>query len=401
LTGVDDNVTGTIRVSVTSSGSSDFGITVLLTGPEGFPQRTAAMSLGATSTFTDLEPGAYTVSTSIFGFDCQSVSANVQAGQTTTANIACTRRTGSITGIVTGIVTSGDLPISGASVELAAPGVTLTRNSGANGNVSFVGVEAGEYTLTTFHQNFTCPIQTIIVDPAQTTTANISCTPKTTGTITGGVTNGFDLGSPVVDATVNLTGPASRTATAGSQGSFVFDDLQPGIYTVTATSPFMNCQAASADVQAARTTTVQISCMFRSPLGSEIEGGWGYDRLLRSQTGNCPVPLPETGMGSMTFTSSNNTIEIVGLDPELAIIGVYDEESGSYTGTGTAVLGDGSSLQTDITLNFDFFVWDFSPFPPVFYTDATPSSVWTRRHRDPSGDLVCTEIYGAGGFRLN
>ncbi|HYO47228.1 MAG TPA: carboxypeptidase-like regulatory domain-containing protein [Gemmatimonadota bacterium] len=399
LTGVD-TVKGTISVGVTSSGSSDFGITILLTGPEGFSPRTAAMNLGGTSTFADLDPGAYTVSTTIFGFDCQSVSANVQGGQTTTANIACTRKTGSTTGIVTGIVMGGDAPIGGASVELVAPGVVLRRHTAANGRLTFVGVEAGEYTVTAFHQHFTCPIQTIIVDPAQTTTANISCAPKTTGTITGTVTTGaFDSGE-IAGAIVNLTGPASRTATAGSLGSFAFDELQPGTYTVSATFPIMNCQAVSVDVQAARTTTVQINCTFRLPSGSEIEGGWGYSRLLRSQTGSCPLPLPETGTGSMAFNSSNNTIQIVGLDPELAIIGVYDEESGVYAGSGAAVLGDGSTIQSDVTVNFDWDYWGDSLLP-VFYTDATPSSVWTRRHRDLSGNLVCTEIYGAGGGRLN
>jgi len=46
------------------------------------------MSLGGTSTFTDLDPGTYTVSTTIFGYDCQSVSANVQADQTIAAQLS-------------------------------------------------------------------------------------------------------------------------------------------------------------------------------------------------------------------------------------------------------------------------------------------------------------------------
>jgi uncharacterized protein (DUF2141 family) len=281
--------------------------------------------------------------------------------------------------------------------------VARPRITGASGNFSFVGVEAGEYTVTVLHQHFSCPIQNIVVDSSQRTTVNISCTPKATGTITGNVIHGSDTGSPVVDAIIELTGPASRTGTSeSSNGTFAFDELQPGTYTVTATFPHLNCQSASADVQAARTTTVEISCTFRSPMGSEIAGAWEYDRLVRSQMGDCPVPLPDTGTGSMTFRSSDDTVEIFGLDPALAIVGGYDEESGLYVGTGTAVLTDGSSVQTDVTLNFDFFVWDFFdfiPFPPVFYTDATPSSVWTRWHRDPSGNLVCTEVYGAGGFR--
>src|SRR5688500_676838 len=93
VTGGDvDTVTGTSSVGVTSSGSGDFAIPVVLTGPVGFERRTTGTRMGGTATFTDLEPGPYTVSTTIFGFDCQSVSADVQASRTTTASIACTRR---------------------------------------------------------------------------------------------------------------------------------------------------------------------------------------------------------------------------------------------------------------------------------------------------------------------
>ncbi len=400
LTGIDEPK-GIIRVGVTSSPAGDFGITVALTGPEGFSARTATMSLGETSAFADLDPGSYTLSTALFGFDCPSVSVTVRGNQTTIAEIVCTRRAGAITGVVLGNVSSGDLPISGASVELSAPGVNLTRHSSANGNVSFVGVEAGEYTVTVFHQHFICPTQTIIVDPSQSTSFTISCTPKTTGVIVGSVIFGVETGSPISDATVDLTGPASRTATSSSNGSFTFDELQPGTYTLTATFPFMNCQAVSADVGAARTTTVQVGCTFRFPLGGEIAGAWAYDRLLRAQTGTCPAPLPDVGIGSMTFNSASGTIEIVGLDPALTIRGTYDNETGIYTGTGTAAAGDGSSIQTDVILNFDINAWDFFPPAPVFFTDATPTSVWTRRHRDPAGSLVCTEVYGAQGFRLD
>src|SRR5687767_6611597 len=80
LTGAD-NDTGTIRVSVIGTGSaSGFAITVRLTGLGNFPERTASTFLGGTSTFTELPPGTYTAATTIIGFTCQPVSANVQAG---------------------------------------------------------------------------------------------------------------------------------------------------------------------------------------------------------------------------------------------------------------------------------------------------------------------------------
>ena len=394
LTGVDvDTVTGTISVGVTSPGSSDFEIAVFLNGPAGFPPRTAPLRLGDTLTFDDLEPGTYTVGTTIFGFDCQSVSASVRGNQTTRADIACTRRAAAATGVVTGIVMSGDSPLGGASVELSAPGVSYTRTSGANGNISFVGVQAGEYTLSASHQHFTCSVQTIHVDPAQRANANISCTPKPTGEITGTVFSN-DLETTIV----HLTGPASRTATpVGSLNGahFTFDDLPPGTYRITATASGMTCSEVSAAVQVGRTTAVEIHCSDNPPVGGDLInnlGNWGYIRLNPSQTGICPSPLPDAGSGSIVRGSTNTTFKIIGLDPEIEIVGLYDGGSGGFTGSGTTVRGDGSTLQSDVTGSFYWDVWDVGGFWFSTY------SAWTRRHRDPSGNLVCTEVYEAHGY---
>jgi hypothetical protein len=393
VTGVDP-VTGTISVGITSPGSNDFVVTVFVNGPGGF--RTAPMRLAGTLAFSDLEPGAYTVGTTILGFDCQSVSANVQGNQTTSANIACTRRTATATGIVTGMVTGGDSPLSGAAVELSAHGVVLTRRTSVNGHLSFVGVPGGEYALTASHQHFTCPVQPIHVNPDQVTTANISCTPKPTGAITG-IVSPVDLES----AHVQLNGPASRTTTAAPlRDSFAFDELPPGTYTVTATASGVNCDAVSAVVQAAQTTTVAITCTSptppepSSPFASELVGGWAYNRTSVGQTGTCQGVLSGTVSefsGFMTFGASNSSIQIVGLDPDLALVGLY--EAGVFNGSGTTARGDGSTIQVDVTLSFYLDRWYDGG---LWFS----TMMWTRRHRDPGGNLVCTEVYDAIGYRV-
>jgi hypothetical protein len=350
-------------------------------------------------TFIELPPGTYTITTTAFAFACQPVSAIVQSLETTTVTVTCTRTTGT----VAGVVTSGGSPIQAAIVELrapATPGIVQTRTTGTDGTFTF-GALAGEYVVTAVHQHHNCPTQSAIVHPEQTTTADLSCTPKTTGLIEGIVAFFDDHGGsgPLGFVDVNLTGPVTRTTTSGTVGTFRFDELPPGTYTATMAAVGLDCSPAIAEVQAAQTTTIVIGCTFRPPFGSEIAGNWVYNRFVRSQTGSCPAPLPDQGTGSMTFNPVNNAIAIVGLDPELTIAGVYDEESGSYTGTGTAVLSDGSSIQTDVELFFGFDFFDFDGV--VFFTEALPSHVWTRRHRGPGGNLVCTEVYGASGFRLN
>ena len=107
----------------------------------------------------------------------------------------------------------------------------------------------------------------------------------------------------------------------------------------------------------------------------------------------------------MQFNFSNNTIAIAGLEPELNIAGPYDKESGSYKGTGREVRSDGSSIETTLDATFYFDWWEsYSENPTSFVTGfetmARPSEIMLRRHRDPGGSLICTEVYQASGGRI-
>jgi hypothetical protein len=391
--------TGTIRVKVMSGDSPISAMaTVKVTGPT---ERATRGAIGSTVTFAELPPGTYAVVATVSSrfIVCQSASANLGAGQTTTAEIICTRQIGTITGTVS----YGGAPISGATITLSGPILAPTATTGLDGTFTFVAA-LGENTLTTLHQSFVCPVRTALVELGQTTTADISCTPKTTGSVSGRVVVSGNEDFGVGSALVTLTGHASLTTRSrDSDGHFAFDELAPGGYNVTATDFGMDCPLVLVDVQAARTTEVLVRCTFRGPIGSEIEGTWWYYRRLDSQTGSCPTPLPETGTGSMQFDSSNNTISIVGLDPRVTIVGPYDKDSGSYTGTGKTVLSDGSSVETDVSVTFYFDWWGYGGDPTAFSTDfdsgARPSDVMLRRYRDPGGNLICTERYQASGSR--
>jgi hypothetical protein len=164
------------------------------------------------------------------------------------------------------------------------------------------------------------------------------------------------------------------------------------------TASGMSCASVSAEVQAARDTAVEIQCGFRSPSGSEVAGEWTFNPLRVSATGICPPPLPASGAGSIEFRASDSTIAIVGLDPLIVIVGLSDDD-GEFSGSGSAVLADGSTVGSHANLKFYWDVWDFGG--PAFSTYETPAGMWTREHRDPNGNLVCTEVYSAFGSRLN
>lgn len=200
--------------------------------------------------------------------------------------------------------------------------------------------------------------------------------------------------------TVQVTGPASRTTISDSLGHFLFEELPPGTYTVTAAPdrPGWTCSPSSATVSAGATTFVVVGCTRVPPIVTEISGRWWffYDQY-RGPFGapfrGCPTGLDDAWgfdnvEGFVTFHSSSDTVVISGLDPQLAIRGNYEEESGMYEGIGTSVFGDGSSVVSEI---WGRFLIDHDV---EFYAD------WLRRHLDASGSEVCREIYVVEAGRL-
>jgi hypothetical protein len=201
----------------------------------------------------------------------------------------------------------------------------------------------------------------------------------------------FALVTLTSDFNTSSCSPHCASAITDDLGLFSFQGLEPETYSLAASYSGMDCAAVSLHVQAGHTTDALVRCTSRPPNETEIEGDWSFTRRLDSRTGSCPPALPEIGVGSMSNPGSK-TVAIVGLDPDLTIVGAYDKGTGLYTGTGKAVLGDGSSIQTDVTA---YFGWCCLGEPLGFYV--SDPYVMTRRHRGSNGNLVCSEMYRAGG----
>lgn len=171
-------------------------------------------------------------------------------GETSTVNVSVYVEADDETGL-----TAGDTPISGASVELMAVegGETRTATTGADGIATFTDVPAGVYTLT-HTPNPPITDATLTSSEAQTVVAQFEGGTSTAafvysfnpGTISGQFfrdendNDTFEEGTDVtlagfqaiLFAGADTIGTAVGTEIADETGTFVFEDLAPGAYTI-------------------------------------------------------------------------------------------------------------------------------------------------------------------------
>jgi hypothetical protein len=313
------------------------------------------------------------------------------------------------TASIHGTVMAGGSPLR-TWVSLAGPGIWRARwTSELDGTFDFADLPAGAYTASTAALGFMCESETVNLREGEAVTANIACTQQGPGTIVGTVEA---AGSPIPGVVVNVTHAfrSVESAITDASGAFTFTVPSGGPYAVIANPPGTTCESASVVmVEEDRTVTVSIVCLpvadFREIAGDfffslprEDDFGPTY-----SQEGDCPPPLPaERARRSIIFDPGSDTISILGLDPNLTIVGdlqTPDDDCAPlpfcqdrrrwFNGTGSAIRADGSSIRSDLTGNFEFSTYDGGYY--YFYGSMK------REHRNAGGELVCTETYWAVG----
>ena len=121
---------------------------------------------------------------------------------------------------------------SGATVTLSGSASATTTSDGS-GNYTFSGLLNGTYTVTPTETGYTFnpPNTQVTVSSANVTAVNFTSTALPTYTISGSIgPSGSGNGA---GATVALSGTASGTTTADSNGNYTFSGLYDGPYTVT------------------------------------------------------------------------------------------------------------------------------------------------------------------------
>jgi len=216
----------TYSISGTVSGAIAAGVTVNLTGVSS---ATVTTDASGNYSFSNLSNGSYTVTPSHAGyvFTPANQSVTVSNGSVPAQNFMSTAvPTFSISGTVSGAV------VSGVTINLVGASTAATTTDGS-GNFSFIGLSAGNYTLTPSKAGyiFTPASQGEIVTSTNITGVAFSAAVAPTWSISGSITPA-SLSS---GATVTLSGAASATTTADSSGNYAFNSLQSGSYQVTPT----------------------------------------------------------------------------------------------------------------------------------------------------------------------
>ena len=222
-------VTGSISGTVTIDGSGASGITVTLSN--GSTQSTDA---SGRYSFTDVLAGSYTVSISGTPSDATFGSSSAGVLIQTSGQVAVADFSGNYikTATIFGQVSVGGTGIPGVTVSISGM-ASVTGTTDANGQYSFGGLRAGNYTVQisgydNSQYEFTATSQSVSLNVGQAAPANFAGTRRATAQIIGTVTLNNNAAAGI---TVTLSTGAS--ATTDAQGRYAFGNLLPGTYQVT------------------------------------------------------------------------------------------------------------------------------------------------------------------------
>ncbi len=292
-------VAPTYALSGTVSGGA--GATIALTGAAS---KTTTADASGNYSFSGLANGTYTVTPTKPGYNVSPASQSVTINNANgTANFAATQQTWSITGAISGG--------AGASVALSGT-ASKTTTADASGNYAFTGLVNGSYTVAPTKAGYTLsPANQAVTINNSSATANFTATAQTwsiTGTISGGS-----------GATVNLTGAASKSATADTNGNYSFTGLVNGSYTVTPTKVGYDMSPTSQAVTINNGNGTASFTATQQPLGQvSLSMGTGagtpgtvvnVDLSITSSSGAQPTGVqwrltPGAAISAVTFTAS-------------------------------------------------------------------------------------------------
>jgi uncharacterized repeat protein (TIGR01451 family) len=270
---------GSLTVNVSPAGAQ-----VQVTGPGGFSQ-----SFTGGKTLTDLDPGDYTVQASATGYFTASATHKVEAGKTTTVvlNLLPVPPSGATEGKVAVLVVNGSgSPIPGATVSDG----TNTATTNAQGRADLTYTTPGAYAISVNAAGYLGAAQLASVELGKTVALTFKLQPvpapaPTTGTLVVHV-YGADTGQTLSGSSV----VSNPVLTFSGSGGLFTATAAPGTYAVTASAPGYLSGSRAANVEAGKTTVLNIGLQRNTasgPVGNieiiSVKDQWGADLPVRQE----------------------------------------------------------------------------------------------------------------------
>ena len=172
---------------------------------------------------------------------------------------ACTEKMVETTGSIFGTVQDANTgkPLENCSVLLNPLGLTTT--TGSDGSFHFAHIEGGEYSIQTSKVGYATNSKSITVTPGDESRADFLLYEaiSTMGTLYGTVTDA-STHAPLSGCNVLLQ-PTGKAVTTGSDGSYIFQNLTTGEYSISVTKRnYYNDNRNGITIQAGKTTQVDV-----------------------------------------------------------------------------------------------------------------------------------------------
>lgn len=316
---------GTITNAQTGTPIQGANVQIRILDAGGSVIATVSSDAAGQYSVSNLAPGFYTVVASAPNFQTNDTIVQVFPNQTTIGDVALEPNPGSINGSVTSSI--GSTPIGGAIVNIINSNGALVTSTVTDPSGNFVanGLAPGNYTVSVFAIDFQNGSVGAVVVSGQSTPVAVQLQPfpgRITGTVTPILTNTVvelrDSNNVFVDSF--LTNP---------DGTYSFENLAPGTYTVTASAQNFASAQGGATVISGGTTVVNLTLI---PNPAIVSG-------QITQPGGAPIPT-----AVVQLLDQNGILVATGSADSSGIYTIGNVPPGSYTVVASAP-GFGQQIQ--------------------------------------------------------
>ncbi len=241
---------GTVKDNVTNLPLSGCSVKLLPIG------RNIVTDVDGAYQFSEIEIGKYTIEVSCNGYFNNKINVEIkEGGNAVLVDISLGKSVCSVSGIIKD--KDNNQPLSGCSVTLMPTGIT--RTTGADGVFRFDDIIAGNYYVeASCNGYFNNKQQIIINEGAVSISVDILLTKATEGSIYGIVKDNASALS-IAGCSVFLL-PAGIKIITGTDGVFLFKDLDPGDYSIQVSHKDYNDANKNITIDANRTAySIEVS----------------------------------------------------------------------------------------------------------------------------------------------